>query len=70
MPAPDLTVVQYIAKLQALVDAGNGHLALCFLSDEGYHTVPETAGPEIVTGDYQDGTSTSWSYKRGQFIAA
>lgn len=70
MSSPDLTVRQYIAKLQALVDAGHGDLPLCFLSEDGYHTCAESAGPTIENGEYEDGGSTRWSYKRGPFIAA
>lgn len=63
------TLSGYIKQLQELEAAGNGELPVCcFDSEDGWLAASVEVPPYIETAEYQDETSTRWSWKKGSFV--
>lgn len=67
------TLSEYIRRLQALEQAGHGHLPVCFFDGDespGWVAMSDRDQPYATQGEYQDETSTPHCWKVGPYIVA
>lgn len=67
----NLSLSDYIKRLQALEAEGHGQLPVCFCDEDGWTAMSDTEqNPRVMFGDYSDESSTAHSWKRDRFVVA